>query len=183
MARIPFTTWMGDGLAPRDPLTGKMTGNPRGLVLHISDGLKTAGGEAIPDLGGLLATFNATNFPAHFGIDSAGRIAQYIDTAKQDRATERGDDWFSVECCCFRGRALTPSQVSSAGFLFALLHQWYLTFDLKPATSRSDTGLAYHSMFLTDAEKQDPHKHSGCPGTNVIAQRDDIVAAAHRIFG
>ena len=90
MARILFTHWMGDGLAPRDPLNASMTSNPRGLVLHISDGFKTASGEAIPDLGGLLATFNASNFPAHFGIDPAGRIAQYIDTAKQDRATERG---------------------------------------------------------------------------------------------
>ena len=157
-----------------------MTTKPKGLVIHISDGMSV---KDIPDLGGLAATFNSTNFPAHFGIDAHGSIGQYIDTSRQDRATENGDDWFSVECCCFRGTALTQVQVSAAGFLFAILHQWYQTFDLKAASSPTDNGLGYHSLFLSDRDRGNPKKHWGCPGPLVIAQRDAMIRCAQSVFG
>jgi hypothetical protein len=136
----------------------------------------------VPNLIGLAATFNSTNFPAHFGISAQGDIGQYIDTDKQDRATERGENWFSVECCVFRGDALVDSQVTSAALLFASLRQYYQTFELELANSVTDRGLAYHSLFLTAAEKKDPKKHSNCPGPLAIAQRATIIERAKTIF-
>jgi hypothetical protein len=181
MARIPFTSWMGHLLTISTPKV--MTSSPRGLVLHISDGnMGRNGGINIPNLLGLAATFNQSNFPAHFGISAQGEMGQYIDTSNQDRATERGEEWFSVECCCFRGMPLTDSQVSSAAFLFALLRENYKTFPLDLADSPSGSGLAYHSLFLTAAEKLNPKKHSGCPGPLVIAQRQRIVELSRTIF-
>src|SRR5207245_11689426 len=116
IARVPFTSWYGHLLTISTPRI--MTSSPRGLVLHISDGMWGKNhAHLIPNLNGLASTFNSTNYPAHFGIDAQGNIAQYIDTSKQDRATERGGDWFSVECCAFRGDALTDSQITAAGFL------------------------------------------------------------------
>jgi hypothetical protein len=182
VARIPFTTWYGHLLKVSTPCN--MPLQPRGLVLHISDGVLSKNKvKQVPDLVGLASTFNSTNFPAHFGISPQGQIAQYIDTSKQDRATERGGDWFSVECCVFRGDALTDSQVTAAGFLFALLREWYKTFPLEVANSVTDSGLAYHSLFLTDVEKMDPKKHANCPGPLVIAQRATIIERAKTIFG
>lgn len=159
-----------------------MTNDPKGLVLHISDGTLDKGIQYIPNLNGLAATFNASDFPAHFGISAEGSIAQYIDTSKQDRATERGVEWFSVECCAFRGNALTPAQVASAGLLFAILHKEFPTFPLEEANSPNDRGLAYHSLFLTAAEKSNPKKHGNCPGPLVIAQRAEIIRIAGDIF-
>ena len=178
MPHMPFVTWYGNLLTVGTPRT--MTTKPRGLVLHISDGTSV---KDIPNLIGLASTFNSTDYPAHFGIDANGYMGQYIDTSRQDRATERGDDWFSVECCCFRGTALTQAQVSSAGFLFAILRQWYKSFELKAATSATDNGLAYHSLFLSDRDRGDPKKHWNCPGPMVIAQRDAIIRCATSIFG
>lgn len=182
MARLPFATWYGHHLKIRTDRI--MTSKPKGLVLHISDGQYGKNKvKYVPNLLGLAATFNTSNFPAHFGISPQGELAQYIDTDKQDRATERGEEWFSVECCVFRGDALTPSQVTMAGFLFALLHQWYQTFPLEEANSIADKGLAYHSLFLTDTEKKNPKKHSNCPGPLVIGQRPAIIERAKEIFG
>lgn len=182
MPRIPFTTWYGHLLTIRT--SAIMTSSPRGLVLHISDGVKGKNGaHLVPNLNGLAATFNSTNFPAHFGIDAQGNIGQYIDTGKQDRATERGTEWFSVECCAFRGDALTDSQVTAAGLLFACLRESHKTFPLELADSVVDSGLAYHSLFLTAAEKKDPKKHSNCPGALVISQRATIIERARSIFG
>ncbi len=161
-----------------------MTSRPQGLVLHISDGtLGRNGAKGIPNLLGLAATFNASDFPAHFGVSSEGTIAQYIDTARQDRATERGANWFSVECCAFRGDALTDSQVSGVAFLLALLRETFQSFPLALADSPAASGLAYHSLFLTAAELQNPKKHSHCPGALVVAQRSLIVERARTIFG
>ena len=182
MTRLPFATWYGQLLTIRTPLP--MTANPKGLVLHISDGILDKNKrQQIPNLGGLAATFNATNFPAHFGIDAQGQIGQYIDLNKQDRATERGSDWFSVECCAFRGNALTDSQLTAAGFLFALLRETYKTFDLQVANAVTENGLAYHSLFLLASERGDPKKHWGCPGPVVIGQRATILTRAQSIFG
>ena len=182
MPRLPFTTWYGHLLTIRTPLP--MTNAPRGLVLHISDGVMGKNKvPQIPNLQGLAATFNSTNFPAHFGIDAQGQIGQFIDLSKQDRATERGTEWFSVECCCFRGMALTDSQLTAAGFLFALLRQTFQSFDLQRADSVAGNGLAYHSLFLTDQERGNPKKHWGCPGAIVIAQRSQIIERAQSIFG
>lgn len=161
-----------------------MTSRPQGLVLHISDGtLGKNGAKGIPNLLGLAATFNSSNFPAHFGVSPHGEIAQYIDTSKQDRATERGANWFSVECCAFRGDALTDSQVTGVAFLFALLRETFQSFPLARADSPAASGLAYHSLFLTSQELKDPRKHSHCPGALVVAQRDLIVERAKTIFG
>jgi len=181
MAKIPFTTWYGNLLTISTPRA--MTSQPRGLVLHISDGqLGKNRVKQVPNLMGLAATFNSTNFPAHFGIAPDGTIAQYIDTSRQDRATERGTDWFSVECCVFHGEPLTDSQVTGAALLFACLREEYKSFELEEADSTADSGLAYHSLFLTAAEKRDPKKHSNCPGPLVIAQRATIIERARTIF-
>ena len=181
MARIPFTTWYGHLLTISTPRA--MTSQPRGLVLHISDGqLSKNRVKQVPNLNGLAATFNASNFPAHFGISPEGTIAQYIDTSRQDRATERGTDWFSVECCVFRGEPLTDSQVTAAAFLFALLREEYKTFPLEEANSTAASGLGYHSLFLTAAERQNPKKHGNCPGPLAIAQRATIIERALTIF-
>jgi len=179
---LPFATWLGNLLTVRTPLA--MPPRPKGLVVHISDGQFGKGHtKQIPNLIGLAATFNSSNFPAHFGVSPQGEIAQYIDTARQDRATERGTDWFSVECCAFRGDALTDSQVTGVAFLFALLHETFGSFPLAVTNSPSTGGLAYHSLFLTAAERADPKKHGNCPGALVIAQRDLIVERAKTIFG
>jgi hypothetical protein len=181
MPKLPFTTWYGNLLKISTPLP--MTSRPKGLVLHITDGVMGKNKvPQIPNLLGLVATFNSTNFPSHFGIDAQGQIGQYIDTDRQDRATERGTEWFSVECCCYRGMALTDAQVTAAGFLFALLRENYKSFELRAAQSVAETGLAYHSLFLTEKDKGNPNKHWGCPGPLVIAQRDLIIERAQGIF-
>ena len=106
-----------------------------------------------------------------------------LSPEEQDRATERGAEWFSVECCAFRGNALTESQLTAAGFLFALWRETYKTFDLQLANAVTENGLAYHSLFLLDSERGDPKKHWGCPGPVVIGQRATIIARAQHIFG
>jgi hypothetical protein len=184
MAFYPFATWLGgsrsfekDGVKKTLCSFAPMASPPKGLILHITDGIGGLGGPKGGE-GGILTTFIETGSVSHFGIDQVGNVGQYIDTKFAETATENSGGWFSVECVQKRGNALTAPQVTSAGNLFAWLHSLFPTsIPLKPAVSMKDSGLGYHALFLTAAQIANSH-HAGCPGDLVIAQRPSIIHIA-----
>ena len=91
MAIYPFATWkpVKTKLQPRRQHT-----EPLGLVLHISQHRSNT-------LDGLLSTFNPGGdnpFPSHFGVQTDGRLGQFIDTKFHDWAEEWSTNYISIEC-------------------------------------------------------------------------------------
>jgi hypothetical protein len=165
--RLPFATWMP---IQHNFTAGGMALIPRGLAVHITDGVKGQ----VPNLAGVQATFNVkgAGASAHFCVAKNGDIAQYVDLSDiawgvgGDKMRNDDAHWISVENIALPGQELTKEQIRSNARLLAWFHtNWGLPLQL--ASTRDDIGLGYHSMF---------HRgHLGCPGPKVIAQRLDII--------
>lgn len=137
----------------------------RGLILHIMQGT----------LDGTDAWFKnpASQASAHFGVGKDGRLLQWVDTADKAWAIAAGNrQWVSLECEGKVPDRLTPQQIAVAASLLAWLH----TSDGVPLQATDDPngghGLGWHGM------GGDAWGHPDCPGTNIIAQRGAIIAAA-----
>jgi hypothetical protein len=165
--RYPFAAW----LPVKDPSRLQpFRGTPKGLVLHISNSRGNT-------LEGLLATFDGSvtssgnklppsnPFPSHFGVQTNGRIGQFLDTSNRSLA-EEGPSYFSIECAANPGDALTVAQIGAVARLYAWLTANF-NLPLQKANMAGDMGIGYHSMFIT--------KHNHCPGLAVIGQRDEIL--------
>lgn len=167
MAEIPFATWMP---IQHNLTKGGMSLIPRGLVMHISDGVKGK----LPSLAGIHSTFNVpgAGASAHFCISKEGAIAQYVslrDVAFGVGGDKTRDDdrhWISVENIALPGQLLTFAQmVSFARLYYHFSSNWGMPLQL--ADDRDGIGLGYHSMF---------HRgHPGCPGPGPIGQRATIL--------
>ena len=157
MARCPFATWMPVTSRPLEPFKV----GPLGLILHITSNRDN-------DLNGIWATFmNDNKFPAHFGIDRNGNIAQFLDTLFHDWAEENTIDYISVENSASAGDKLSGAQIGTVSRLYGWLIQTH-QIPLKLAFQAGDTGLAYHSLFP-------PTGHPMCPGPLVVGQRHKII--------
>jgi hypothetical protein len=167
MAEIEFAKWMP---IQHNLIRGAMSLIPRGLVLHVTDGVRGQ----LPDLVGIHSTFNkkGTNVSAHFCISKAGEIAQYVSLKDVafgvggDKVRDDDRHWISVENIALPGQLLTFAQIAS----FARLYNYFSSnwgLPLTLANNRDEFGLGYHSMF---------HRgHPGCPGPGPIGQRAAIL--------
>jgi N-acetyl-anhydromuramyl-L-alanine amidase AmpD len=155
----------------------KMLHPIRGLVLHITDTNQT--------LGSLFLDFNSANQSppirsAHFGVAKDGEIWQFADTDDVTFAVDGvwgGDGvdnhWLSVENVAKNGEVLTDDQIDTLAQLFA----WLVNTENVPselAEHKADRGLGYHRMFGIGDH--------ACPGTKVIAQRQDILDLANAAY-
>ena len=164
MALCPFAKWL--------PVTSKPLEHfklgPLGLILHISNNRGNS-------LDGLWSTFMGDNkFPSHFGVDTSGNIAQFLDTSYHDWAEENTTAYFSVENSASPGDILTGAQVQSVARIYGWLSRAH-GIAVKIAIAAGDTGLAYHSLFP-------PTNHVLCPGPAVVGQRHKIVEATKFMF-
>lgn len=162
MAILSYAQWMPVKTKQEARRSGA---NPKGLVLHITSSRNNT-------LGGILSTFSpggSNPFPSHFGIQTDGRIGQFIDTKYHDWAEEWSTNYISVECSASPGDSLTYAQLFSVGYLYAWLVTEY-NVPLDVANKPGDSGLGYHSMGKTG--------HKLCPGINVIQQRSTILSIA-----
>jgi N-acetyl-anhydromuramyl-L-alanine amidase AmpD len=165
--------WYPD--AERHPLSHQIQANRmvhpiRGLVLHITDTHQS--------LANLFDFFNMANQPsplrsAHFGTSKDGTIWQFADTNDVTFAVDGvygGDGvdnhWISVENVAKNGEELTDDQVDTLAQLLAWLNHTE-GVPLILAEKKPDRGLGYHHMFRIGDH--------ACPGTKVIAQRQDIL--------
>lgn len=162
MAICPFAYWMPVKTKQEQRRQGA---EPLGLILHISNSRRNT-------LAGLLATFSpggSNPFPSHFGVQTDGKLGQFIDTKYHDWAEEWSTKYISIECAASPGDSLTVQQLYTVATLYAWLYEEHsVTFDL--ANKPGDAGLGYHSMGKTG--------HTSCPGPNVIAQRPSILSIA-----
>jgi N-acetylmuramoyl-L-alanine amidase len=169
--RVPFARWMP---IIRNFTHGGMRTKPIGLAIHITDGVHGQ----LPNLGGVQATFNHQGGVAstHFCVSKEGVIAQYValsDTAWGVGGVRggRNDDsyWISVENIALSGQILTQGQLEGVARLLRYFHE-HAEIPLQLANTRLEHGLGYHSMFQRG--------HPLCPGSGVIAQRDQIITLA-----
>lgn len=151
----------------------------RGLVVHIAAGYYE----------GTISwqKNNTSDVSSHFVVagprDVAlgtkdGKLAQVVDTA--DRAWTQGDGnghWLSIECSGFLPDRLSAAQIESIAQILARAHREY-GVPLQVCASPSGRGLGHHSM---GAENGYDWGHDQCPGSNIIAQKPQIVARAKEI--
>jgi hypothetical protein len=158
----------------------------RGLCIHIDSGGWIPASKDRPGhftQGSIQGVFNEFNTPgknksAHFGVDKQGVIYQYLDTSKSAFAVDGTYDgvdsyWISVENIAVPGDELTDEQIAACADIFRWLHQTE-SVPLRLAGHKTDKGLGYHSLFLSDAAAA---AHP-CPTLKVINQLPDIVDKA-----
>lgn len=158
---------------------GRISASLRGLILHITDGRSPSPGKPRipPTIAGLWATFNspAHGASAHFGVAKDGEVWQFIDTANRAWSVD-GDtidgNWASIENIAVPGDELTDEQMDVVVRLLRWLNVQH-SVPLTVAHTKSSSGLGYHSLFGKG--------HPACPGSPVIDQIADIVAAAKGI--
>ncbi len=166
-------SWMD--FARRMPITrnftpGRMDFLPKGVALHVTDGVKGQ----LPNLGGVFSTFNAEGArrSAHFCVSKEGDIAQYVSLRDVawgvggDSKSNDDEHWISVENIALPGQLLTFAQIAGVALIYSWLNR-NLAVPLQLADTRDDNGLGYHSMFQRG--------HPGCPGPGVITQRADVL--------
>lgn len=120
---------------------------------------------------------------AHFGIDYDGSIRQWVDTKDVAyhacMANWRG--WIGVE---HRSPAegdgdvwqkLTDAQVAAGGRLLAWMHTVH-GVPIQVTDNQNVGGVAYHDM--VPGECSVAWGQTGCPGPNIVSQRQAIVNAA-----
>jgi hypothetical protein len=158
---------------------GRISATLRGLIIHITDGHSPGPGRprVPPTLEGLWNTFcnPAHNASAHFGVNKDGEVWQFVDTSNRAWSVD-GDtvdgQWASIENIAVPGEELTANQLDVCSNLLKWLHQQH-SVPLAVARSKGGQGLGYHALFGKG--------HPDCPGGPVIAQLEDIVAAARGI--
>lgn len=162
--RAPFADWR----PVRNFTVGGVTRPPRGMVLHT----------AVGSYEGTIAWCNnpSSNVSCYFVCAKDGRIAQLVDL--NNRAWTQGagnPDWIGVEFEGFgdRGEALTDEQLNSAAAILAWLHQTYNVPLQITDDPKGGRGLIYHG-----AGGKEWGGHFGCPGTQVVAQRGEIIRRA-----
>ena len=160
----------------------------RGLVVHID------GGAYAPDkngkkvlyrgsLPGVWSKFNdrTSMTSSHFAVSKQGELWQFLDTTDQSSFAIDGkyggvdSYWLSVENIALPDEELTEDQLAVNGMLLGWLNQTERV-PVKLATHAADSGLGYHSMFLSAAGAA---MHP-CPTGAVIRQLPRIVQIAQQ---
>jgi hypothetical protein len=183
MAIAPFATWEG----PTPNQGGKML-EQRGLVVHIAEG----------SYEGTISWCKnpASGVSCHFVTAQDGRIAQLIDTTVTAWTQIAGNGhWVSVENEGHTPGALTTAQVEANARILAWLHEVHgvpIQFvgsvsplsGLPAGPGPNGHGLAHHSIGTTaEGWNGAGWGHSDCPGPNIQAQKQQIVARAIEIAG
>lgn len=145
--------------------------DPIGIVMHNTDGLIL-----LENLASIWA-LSASPPPSHLGIDQSGRVAYYVRLEYADRATENTNKHISIEFQAVRNGDITSDQIKSAAVIYAFLHDVY-GIEFAIANSRTDKGLAHHSLFV---DPGNPKGHFFCPGDKIIAQKPEIIALARHL--
>lgn len=167
--RAPFADWR----PVRNFTVGGVTRPPRGMVIHT----------AVGSYEGTISWCNnqSSNVSCYFVCSKDGRIAQLVDLNNRAWTQSAGNsEWIGVEFEGFgdRGEPLTDAQLTSAATILAWLHQSYhvpLQITDDPKNGR---GLIYHG-----AGGKDWGGHYACPGTQVVAQRPEIIKRASAQLG
>lgn len=162
---------LADWRGPTVNQGGKMT-EQRGVVLHIAEGSYegTISWQKNPD----------AEVSSHFIAAKDGRAAQMVDTGTTAWTQKAGNGkWLSIENEGSVPDKLTDHQMEFAAQILARAHKEY-GVPLQIATSPSGRGLGHHSMGSHPGYADD-WGHSECPGSNIIKQKDAIVARAKEI--
>lgn len=163
--RYAKATWHG----PVPNMTTGGMGQIRGLVLHIMEG-------SIESCDNWFHNPTA-QVSAHFGNAKDGRLFQWVDTENKAWAEADGNpNWISVENEGVAPTQLTPQQLENAAQLFAWVCKTYKV-PCQVTDNVNGQGLAYHGMGGVAWGN-----HPDCPGTEIIAQRPEIVARAKAIL-
>jgi len=163
MALFSEATW--DGRVPNRTV-GQMIHPVMGLVLHIEQGTEA----------GTNGWFHnpKAEVSAHFGVGKDGTLQQWVDTDDKAWAITSGNRyWISVENEGEPGDALTLQQITQVAKVLAWLH----VTDGVPLVKTDSTqqrGLGWHGMGGED------WGHPNCPGTPILAQRDDNLLRRRR---
>lgn len=156
---------------------GRMTQH-RGLVLHIAEGYYE----------GTIAWQRGNNgVSSHFVVGrETGECAQLVDTDVTAWTQRAGNgEWLSAEFAGFtRGHRLhrpgwhelSAWQQQIAAKLLVRGHLQY-GYPLQLAAGAGGRGLGHHSMGGAG------WGHQSCPGAPIIAQKDEILAAARKLAG
>ena len=167
MARFPKAVWHGP-LPYTDYATIEQAGH-RGLVLHIIEGSIESCNNWFHD--------PAASVSAHFGNPKTGPLYQWVDTSERAYAEMSGNDsWVSLENEGFAPEQLNDNQLANAAELLAWLHTTE-GVQLALADSPKGYGLGYHAMGGVPWGN-----HPGCPGVEIIAQREQIIERAKALL-
>ena len=164
---------LADWRGPTVNQGGKMT-EQRGVVLHIAEGSYegTISWQKNPD----------AEVSSHFICAKNTHAAQMVDTGTTAWTQKAGNGkWLSIENEGHTPDKLTDHQMEFAAQILARAHKEY-GVPLQVATSPSGRGLGHHSMGSHPGYADD-WGHSECPGSNIIKQKDAIVARAKEIVG
>jgi len=167
--RAPFADWR----PVRNFTVGGVTRPPRGMVLHT----------AVGSYEGTISWCNnaASNVSCYFVVSKQGKCAQLVDLDNRAWTQAAGNnEWIGVEFEGFgdKGEALTDAQLTIAADILAWLHQTYGVPLQITDDPRGGRGLIYHG-----AGGKEWGGHFGCPGTQIVAQRGEIVARAAARLG
>ena len=167
--RMPGADWR----PVRNFTPGGVTRPPRGMVLHT----------AVGSYEGTISWCNnaSSSVSCYFVVGKDGRCAQLVDLNNRAWTQSAGNaEWIGVEFEGFgdRGEALTDQQLNVAADIFAWLHQTYNVPLQITNDPRGGRGLIYHG-----AGGKEWGGHFGCPGSAIVAQREEIVARAARKLG
>lgn len=139
-----------------------------GMVVHIMDG----------SLEGTQSWFDnpESSSSSHFGTGRDGQLRQWVDT--KDRAWAQGTgnhDYVSVENEGLGGQNLTAAQIEDNAQVYAWLHRVY-SVPYKLADAPGEQGIGWHGMGGAAWGG-----HYDCPGSKIVAQRQQILDRAKQI--
>jgi hypothetical protein len=144
-------------------------GSVIGIVMHNTSGMVT-----LANLVGTWKNKEPNPPPSHLAIDQTGRVGRYVLLQYADRATERTNRHISIEFQAVENGDITEEQIRSAAVIMGFCHVVY-GVELKIAASRTEKGLAHHSLFV---DKTDPKAHANCPGKAILARKAEILEQA-----
>lgn len=163
--RLPFAAWRPTAV---NFTRGGVVRPPNGLVLHIAQGsfAGTEQWERNPN----------AKVSSYAVVGKLGQCVQEVDLDDKAWTESAGNEhWIGVEFEGFAGESLTPAQITVAAQILAFLHTHY-GVPLQATDDVSGHGLGWHGMGGNAWGG-----HPGCPGTPIVAQRPQIIAAAARL--